>query len=140
MRPARFWKFCLSVSAPTTTFFLFVYMFADDVRRPYGGYPPAYQAVGWTIFGSLLALMPLTFWRRERGALPPVAAIEGGGAAAAGASGGAQTPLPPSHAQEGRAGAGASSCGPGLEGGKAAGGGGARPMVKEHELVAMGVV
>ena len=43
-----------------------------DIGRPYGGYPPALQAFGWTLFAVLVVLAPSTFWDRSPSTLPPI--------------------------------------------------------------------
>lgn len=76
IQPAPFWRMTYLVSVPCLTLFLFVYIFVQDLSSPYGGYPAGFQAVGWLILTSLLALTPLTLWQRAPGTLPPLRARE----------------------------------------------------------------
>jgi len=55
--PELFWQFCLAVTVPVMSLFLFVYMLQADLQTPYGGYPGWVQGIG--AFGLSLVLVAL---------------------------------------------------------------------------------
>uniref|UniRef100_A0A7S3EXJ0 Uncharacterized protein n=1 Tax=Haptolina ericina TaxID=156174 RepID=A0A7S3EXJ0_9EUKA len=70
----QYWRFCLYVTVPGFTMFLFIQLWREDTSRRYSAYPGGLQAVGWTLISLLLAIAPLTFWQTSKGSLEPMSA------------------------------------------------------------------
>ena len=84
--PTWYWTLSLCVCAPVATLGLCILTLVDNTQKNgYGGYPVWLQAVGWSIFSSLLALVIASIaWKRGPGTLkslapaaPALAAAEG---------------------------------------------------------------
>mmetsp|Transcript_112088 Transcript_112088/g.356238 ORF Transcript_112088/g.356238 Transcript_112088/m.356238 type:complete len:246 (-) Transcript_112088:273-1010(-) len=57
--PELFWQFCLAVTVPVMSLFLFVYMLQADFQTSYERYPDWLQGIGWFGLSLVLAAVPI---------------------------------------------------------------------------------
>jgi SNF family Na+-dependent transporter len=73
--PELFWKIRVCYIVPVATFGLLFSEFYHDVAVEMygdGDYSPALVAVGWTVFGTLVATALSTLWDKSPSTLPPI--------------------------------------------------------------------